>query len=369
MNNCSPLFRTWRNLVATSSLPTFVTGKRQNSSTYGLRVKIMDRNVFVPFDWLMMNNPEGKTFTLNIRNPETPYSNETTNEYPCLSSAGEYQTALDLANSLSDCRSVYNRFQANWKEETAVKPQQIEEGINRFDATDVPFLEDIENIQQDLLIYRELYNIYKENPKCFYHYYELCNIINDLVNKTKKEREIQRYIREYITHHHKDGYKLKRLTFNNNRRCLAYYDPNIQIINFGPAFFNLPLSCQAFTLLHELKHTTQRPGLIGDVFAQAKDEREAEEFAASNLNCDVCLQIQQLHSKYFPIDEVGYFKARDYQQYIESAKTLKKRCRQHCSDPSLLLNELQRNRPSWYDVKKLDSTNGTIVDRLPTIPR
>lgn len=297
----------------------------------------------------------------HLYSPLTTFNSQ--REVFCL--AQQYQEELirmtSVQKTLFPLVLIYDHYQDLYQ---ATEEKKLREEMEYFYARAIPEIRLIDKVKDTLMLYEGAYEIYQKDPSSFQSYYYLSLLMNDLLNETINERTITAYVRSFIANHPSECFKLSQITFNNERRsAVAHYDPNSQTLNISDVFFRESPSEQAFNILHELKHTTQRPCFMDDVFAMAKDEQEADEFASRNIKCDLCLRVTQLARQTFPIGLPGYFQADSFNRYIQLSNV---RCKAHSGCDADLLEKEFRNG-NIYSVRDLDRSMGTLFDRLPVL--
>jgi len=306
--------------------------------------------------------------------PRTLFINS---ETPCLHLAQRYQFELlqkrDEQTSLMPLCEIFETYQLSYER---LCTQALQNDIEEFHQALFPQMSSMDcctgrsnwggivyRENEDLIKqYNEAYAIYKKNPKSFYAYYRLSLIINDLLNITNTHRCLSSYINDFISKRGASKFKLKGITYNNDRPSAeAHYDPNTELLNFSDQFFKASLSSQAFTTLHEIKHTAQLPAF--DPFSAAEAELGADMFAASELSCEVCLKMHQLTREKEPISQPGYFRSYDFNYWIALRKD--SRCTAHCCDTKELEQAIQDKQLSR--AAAIDRTMGTLLNRLPDV--
>lgn len=248
--------------------------------------------------------------------------------------------------------------------------------IELFHQTYIQDMRSMDVAKSLLQKYDEAYKLYQIDPSS---YDFLVLIMHDLLHVTKERRGIISYIRSYIDNHPMYGFEVRRITFNNDLpQSIAHYDPcfDMQIMNFSDNFFEISPSCQAFILLHELRHTAQAL-YLDDSVPREFIEMEAEEFAAHNLPCDICLRVAQDLRRQNPIREPGYLQSHQFNPYISEKKALGLRCKAHSTNPDILQKLEQaflvqkiyewRGEIDPDTVRGIDHAMGTVLDRLPDV--
>lgn len=265
---------------------------------------------------------------------------------------------------------VYAKYKKIYEENYI---EQLPQSIERFHQVEFLDIKNIESVSEMIKNgYLVFYDNYKQHPECFYSYYNLAACINDLLNFTSHYRNLSEYIWKYKSKYEiEKTFKLKHIQYKNDvKAAFAYYSrQDNQMLNFSERFFeDLCLSQQAFTLLHEIEHTTQDLAMITwDPFEDQMNvsihERGADSAAASQIKCEICLKIEQLQRKLYPINKPGYFNSCNFDAYIERNKD--NRCKAHSCDTKELEQALLNQ--DMCKVKQIDNAIGTLYDRLPSV--
>jgi len=292
-------------------------------------------------------------------------------EYDACSSTDDHQLSFVLIASLDE------KYQSLYEKDF---DGSISFGIEAFHQNDFPKIRD--RFDVSTVAYTEAYESYKRTPKSFLAYHYLVLHINDLLNLISGKRNISEYVFQYKAKKESEkGQRrcnLQSVTFNDGeKRAVAYYDGQEECINFEERFFDNCLSQQAFTLLHEIEHSFQEKFFVSvsktfeDMIESTQREKEADNAAASQLPCEICLKINQLQRYLFPVDfQLGYMQDFDFDSHIEHCKN--KRCKAHsCNttelEQKIIFAKKTNSQGLFNEVKTLDNAMGTLYDRLPSV--
>lgn len=263
---------------------------------------------------------------------------------------------IDLFDSY---QKVYDFYQEKYRYPL------VERGIEEFNRDELPSLRHIERFGESVCTtYDEAYPVFMENRDCFHAYSVLSHEIGWLLRETQTERALNYCIQQY-----KKIYSEMKLDIVKYQWCeegAACYRRDERSINFPPDVFESSPSEQAFTVLHEIRHSMQEdpPSIFDDyldvISAKRRRESDADTFAASQISCELCLRVKQYSRKRFPAQSAGYFQPQDFIPFI--AKRREKRCEAHRCDTTSLEQAMEKN--DFAMVREIDRQMGDVFQRL-----